>query len=296
MPRVYRASVFTNQKQHWQCDLLSEVYSDGTFELLPILDTPYIDKSGRHFPATPEEWLDEVGLERARREHLRTYGDLPSWHDPKKSVADYVKFDKASEWVVHDDPDLHTLMAYGDVNSVRGRALFNMRPGDWITFIAHLAYAKKPGQPNPKHAKTGWYLVGCLKAQHIEFAGAGRTFSDRAKGHAHWLWSQYEDMRVGDTPHNMIICGDRQRKDQRFDFAVPLLTREDAMRLIRDKHNKPLDPVKKNPGKSVKSSVNYHTRTGRCIGDTSKPSDKAYLRELRSAILERNPTLKNLLW
>lgn len=287
MPKVYRTSVFTNQKEHWKYDLMSEVYPDGTFEVLPIL--------AHAEPLVKEDFKAHV------RTHLRTYADVPSWHQPKKSVVEYVKHRNADDLVVHDDPNLHTLMAYGDIRlrrngkkSVRGSGLFSMKPGDWITFIAHLAYAKKPGQPDPMHSKTGWYLVGCLKAQHIDFAGAGRIFSDRAKGHAHWLWGQYDDMTWGKEPHNMIICGDQKRKDQRFQIAIPVLTREDAMRLIRDKHGKPLDPS--NGKQTVKSSIGSHTRTGRCIGDTSKPSDKAYLRELRSAILERNPSLKDLLW
>jgi hypothetical protein len=287
MAGVYRASVYTNQKEHWKYDLMSEVYPDGTFEVLPILQ--------HKEPCVKEDCYEHV------RRYLRTYADVPSWHHPKQSVVDFLNYPGASDLVVHDDPDLHTLMAYGDIRlrhdgrkSVRGSGLFSMKPGDWITSIAHLAYAKRPGEPDPTHKKTGWYLVGCLRAQHIDFAGAGREFSDRAKGHAHWLWGQYDDMTWGKEPHNMIVCGDRQRRDQRFETAIPVLTREDAMRLIRDKQNQPLDPTSGN--QTVKSSIGSHTRTGRCIGDTTKSEDKAYLGELRSAILERNPSLHDLLW
>lgn len=285
--KVYRASVFTNQKQHWKHDLLSEVYPDGTFEVLPILE---YDE-----PVVKEDCYKHV------RKHLRTYADVPSWHQPKKSVVEYIKYPEAADLVVHDDPNLHTLMAYGDIRlrqdgrkSVRGSGLFSMKPGDWIMFIAHLAYAQRPGKPEPKHPRTGWYLVGCLKAEHIDFAGAGREFSDRSKGHAHWLWGQYEDMKWGKEPHNMIICGDQRRKDQRFEIAIPVLTREDALILIRDKHGKPLDTD--DGDQTVKSQIGSFTRTGRCIADTDKRGDKAYLKRLRSAILLGNPTLVDLLW
>lgn len=66
------------------------------------------------------------------------------------------------------------------------------------------------------------------------------------------------------------------------------------MRLIRDKHNQPLDT--NNGSQTVKSSIGSYTRTGRRIADTNEPKDRAYLKALRSAILERNASLKGLLW
>lgn len=288
MTGIYRASVYTNQKDHWRFNLLSEVYPDGTFELLPILETS-------------EPLLIDECRKKARK-YLRTYGDIPSWHRPGKSIVEFMKFKpEVAKWVVHDDPDLHTLMAYGDIRmrrdgtkSIRGAGLFSMQSGDWIMFIAHLAFAKKPGEPDAKHERTGWYLVGCLRATCVEFAGAGQQFSDRTRGHAHWLWGQLEDHSWGTEPHNMIICGDPGRKDQRFERAVPVLTRADALRLIRDKHGTPVDPNEGN--QTVKSCIGSYTRTGRRIADCSVKSDAPYLRRLRAAILDRNPSLSDLLW
>lgn len=287
MSRVFRASVFTNQKEHWRYRLMSEVYPDGTFEVLPILQY--------------DEPLEKRDFKPHVRKHLRTYADVPSWHQPNKSVAAYIKHKNAAGLVVHDDPDLHTLMAYGDIRerrngkrSIRGGGLFTLKPGDYLLFIAHLAYAERPGEPNAKHAKTGWYLVGCLKSTHVEFAGAGRQFSDRVKGHAHWLWGQYDDLTWGSEPHNMIACGHPKRGDQRFEFAVPILTRKDAIRLLRDKHGQPVDPS--NSNQTVKSAIGSYTRTGRCIGDAANPDHAAYLYDLREAILDRNSSLADLLW
>lgn len=288
MPRVYRASVFTNQKQHWKYGLLSEVYPEGTFEVLPILE--------HDEPCVKDDCHKHV------RKHLRTYADVPSWHQPDISVAEYLGLSpEAKKWVVHDDPDLHTMMAYGDIRerrdgtrSARGAGLFSMVPGDWLLFIAHLAYAQSPGKGDPKHHRTGWHLVGCLRAEHVDFAGAGRGFSNRAKGHAHWRWGQFEDMTWGNKPHNMIVCGEPGRADQRFKIAIPVLTHEDAIDLIRDKHGKPLDTDEGE--QSVKSQIGSFTRMGRCIGDTEKRGDKAYLKRLRDAILLGNPTLHDLLW
>ena len=277
MPRIFRASVYSNSKSEWPLGLYSEVYDDETFELVPIQDKD-----------------QEDGVE------PRTYDQVPSWHDPKQSLAKYLRMPRnLTQMSCHDDPDLHTHMAYGEAYTARGSALFDMDKGDYLLFIAHLCYADSPGNPIPKHPRSGWYLVGCLKVSYIEEAGGGKSYSKKVSHHAHYRLDRHHDFSQWDGVVNTILCGDSSRKDQRFSRAVPILTAEQCRRLVRDKNRKVVDPeqpTRNGNMLTVKSCVGSYTRTGQCIGDTEDKADDKYLSTLRKEILERNPGLQDLLW
>lgn len=279
MGKVYLASLFTNKKQHWGQGLISEVYGDGTFEVVPICN----------------------GWSEAYRGDV-TYAGVPSWHDRKKSLAELLRYDKQrASLLVHDDPDLHTCFAYGDVWGPKSAALFRATPGDWLLVIANMAYAARFGQPDIGHALTGWHLVGCIAIEHMDYAGNGEFHGDRVRWHQHWRDAKRARYDRADGRYSVIVAGDPKQHEQRFERAVPLLTAGAVSALLRDRHGKPIDVNEKNAaGKrkftSVMACLASYTRAIRPIADTDDEADASYLTRLRKAILVLNPQAKRVLW
>lgn len=281
---VYLASLFTNRKEHWKPEsrrLASEVYRDGTFELVPI----QANQGKRH----PED---------------RTYADIPSWRDSKKSLAKLLRFDSERAGIIaHDDPSLHRDIGYGygDVYGPKSSRLFDAQKGDWLLIVSNLAYADEHGRPEYGHKRSGWHLVGCIAIEHVDFAGNGKHHSKAVNWHQHWRDSNKWGYDKAKGLISVIVAGDPKLHDQRFEKAVPLLTGADVASLLRDKHDKPIDVNEKNAaGKrkfpSVMSCLASYTRAIRPIADTEDKADASYLTRLRKAIIELNPGAKKVLW
>lgn len=281
---VYLASLFTNKKEHWKPEpqrLASEVYRDGTFELVPI-----------------------EGSQKKRHADDRTYGEIPSWRDPKKSLAKLLRFDGSrAGMVAHDDPCLHRDIGYGygDVYGPKSSRLFDARKGDWLLIISNLAYADEHGRPDYLHSKSGWHLVGCIAIEQVDFAGDGKHHGEAVNWHQHWRDSRKWGYDRADGQCSVIVAGDPKLHEQRFEKAVPLLTGNAVANLLRDKHDKPIDVnIKNAAGKrkfpSVMSCLASYTRAIRPIADTDDKADASYLSRLHKAIIELNPGAKNVLW
>ncbi len=279
MGNVYLASLYTNKTQHWGRGLVSEVYPDGTFELVPISN----DWGKRH--------KDD-----------RTYAEIPSWHHPQRSLADLLAFGpELARLDVHDDPDLHTNFAYGDVYGPKSSRLFGAKRGDWLLIIANMAYADEFGAADFDHPKTGWYFVGCLKIDTIDFAGAGKFHTDRVRWHQHWRDARIHRYDQFEEYTSVIVAGDRNRREQRFAKAVPVLSEQDVARLLRDKHGRQLTVRERNARgqrkfPTVMACVGSYTRAIRPVADTDDPRDKRYLATLREAILRHNPNAERIIW
>lgn len=268
---VYLASLFTNKSQHWKRGLASEVYEDGTFELVPI-------------PA---------GCTKTHPED-RTYDDIPSHRDPRKSLAAVLGFDHSrAKQHAHDDPDLHTGFGYGDVWRPKSAALFDASPGDWLLIIANLAFATKPGRPKFSSKRTGWHFVGCLKIAEIDFAGNGHFHSKSVAWHQHARDAKKFRYDSVDGDFSVIVAGKKKAIAQRFTHAVPVLTDNEASQLLRDKHGNPLNA---GPFPSVMSCIGSYTRGIRVIGCTYDSRDRSYLAKLRSTLTTSNSNAEEVLW
>ncbi len=292
MASVFLASLYANKKAHWHRGLASEVYDDGTFELVPI-----------HFE---RRWGEP-------HQNDKTYSEIPCWHDPKQSLAQFLRYDdKRRGAVTHDDPDFHSEFAYGERQDAQNRkagALFGAKHGgrgkgaqvgDWVLVVANMAFAKKPGKPEPNHPRTGWHLVSCLKVERLDYAGKGKGHSQAVSWHQHARDCERLNYASEDEHVSLILAGNKTRRDQRFSHAIPLLNRESTMSLLRDKKKQPVDPTLPKPsGKhyaTVMECVASFTRTVRCIGETNIEADRGYLKRLNDAILVKNESLRDLLW
>lgn len=279
MSRVFLASLYVNKSQHWKRRLVSEVYSDGTFELVPI----------------PSGWTNAIKGD-------RTYDEVPSWHDPKASLAELLRYDVGrAKTIVHDDPDLHTHFAYGDGYAPKSAALFNAEPGDWLLMIANLAFAHQFGEPVLTHPRTGWYFVGCLHIKKVDLAGAGKFHDDSLSHHQHWRDAKYRRYDLDPRHSSVIVAGLKTMRCQRFTNAVPVLSKQAVARLLRDKNGRRILMDEAGRGgqhkfTSVMSCVGSYTRAIRSIGDTECDDDNRYLSELRREIMRYNPAADSLLW
>ncbi|CAG0991569.1 hypothetical protein PLCT2_02500 [Planctomycetaceae bacterium] len=232
---IYLASLFSNKSQHWKRGLASEVYEDGTFELVPI-------------PA---------GCTKAHPED-KTYDDIPSHRNPRKSLAEVLGFDRGrSKQHAHDDPDLHTGFGYGDVRGPKSAALFDATPGDWLLIIANLAFASKSGRPDLSNHRTGWHFVGCLKISAVDFAGNGRFHSSTFAWHQHARDAKKFRYDMADGDFSIVVAGKKKATAQRFAYAVPVLSATNASELLRDKCG---NPVNAERFPTVMSCIGSYTR------------------------------------
>jgi hypothetical protein len=278
MARIFLASLYSNKSDDWPLGLMSEVYQDGTFELVPIPS-----RSTRHHPED------------------RTYAEIPSWHKPTRSLARLLKYDsRCARMIAHDDPDLHTGFGYGDIWSPKSAALFYSKPGDWLLIIANLAFALDFGEGVPDHERSGWHLVGCLRLSEVDWAGDGHSHRNSVSWHQHWRndlrWRR--NRRSG--PCSVIVAGEPRRREQRFSVAVPLLTPGSVARLLRDKKRRPIDVLQRVRGRrkfaTTVSCVGSYTRAIREIADTEDPADRVYLARLKRGIVGCNPQADRIIW
>ena len=131
--RIYLANVGANSS-HGQ--LVSPLFENGTFELLPI---------------------PEIIRTREARERTVRYRDLRSHYNPEQDLLQYIP-QKMWDNACHNDPEFKTL-TYGD-NGTNGRssALTQLGEGDALLFIARLE--QRTAISRTRH--SGFYLIGGL--------------------------------------------------------------------------------------------------------------------------------------
>jgi len=112
--RLYVINVGVNANDAQKYQLRSPIFSDRSFEFVPIRES---------------ERFSEVGT-------IPRYCDLPSWTGRWNSLARLLP-EKQSKALVHHDPDFEYL-TYGDIPSSRGAALKGAEPGDQLWFLARL--------------------------------------------------------------------------------------------------------------------------------------------------------------
>lgn len=234
----------------------------------------------------------------------RTYADIPSWRDPKKSLAKLLRFDSERAGIIaHDDPCLHRDIGYGygDVYGSKSSNLFDAQEGDWLLIVSNLAYADEQGRPDYDNKRSGWHLVGCIAIEQVDFAGSGKHHGDAVNWHQHWRDSRKWRYDKVDGDRSVVVAGDSMLHEQRFTKAVPILTEATMHQLLWDVNRKPYDLYALNKsGKRKFSSVMHaiasYTRAIRPIADTEDKADASYLSRLRKAIIELNPGAKKVLW
>ena len=209
----------------------SPIFSDGTFELLPIPeDSPVVSDS------------------------RRTYADLSAYNAVYPELTRFLPKNWENK-PCHHDPDFESF-TYGD-NCDRVPKAFGLRSakkGDFIFFLARLEYYKAD-------LFTGiadFYLVGYLVVESVYQKPSSDVLSI-IKKNAH-VQRALEDSIFWDG--FWVFQGSLQ--SQRFKFAVPF-TLEFASQVLRQANGSPwVTSFKRSPLQVIGS----YTRTARCVINT----------------------------
>ena len=135
-PKIWLANVGANAAHPFS----SPRFEDGTFELLPIPESPPT--------AGP---------------HSVRYADVPSFNDPARTLGRWVP-ERFRKTATHYDPEFSAL-TYGDnvERNARAAALRGVREGDVLFFIVRLA----DWVAGEFTGRCGFYLAGFLQGESI---------------------------------------------------------------------------------------------------------------------------------
>ena len=196
--RIYLANIGANSSHR---QIVSPLFPDGTFELLPI---PEGDRT-----------LDDSP-------HAVHYRDLRSYYNSGDGLLHYVHKDFRNT-ACHNDPDF-TTFTYGD-NGTNGRssALAQLSGGDVLLFLARL---EKFVEGN-RTQKSGFYLVGGLRVDHANFITPNSVGRERFVNNAHVVRGDGQFLGVAGS-----------RQSRRFERAIPI-TRGICDAVFRDKDGSP---------------------------------------------------------
>ncbi|MBI4218743.1 MAG: hypothetical protein HY682_01270 [Chloroflexi bacterium] len=250
--RIWLANVGANSSHSYS----SPLFPDGTFEVLPIVETPPL--------AGP---------------HSVRFADLRSFNDPGTSLARWVP-ERLHNAAAHFDPEFLTY-TYGDncATAPRAAALKNVQRGDLIFFVARLARWER----NRFSGEPGFFLVGFLEVDSVvsDVRGAPRdALLARVRANAHirrglndpaW-WNGF-----------WVFAG--TARSNRFRHGVPV-DRDFVSEVLRDARG---GPWRWNRNRSELQTIGSYTRSCRCIIDESNAEAAPRVTALRQRIKRHNP-------
>ena len=251
--RIWLANVGANAAHPF----FSPRFEDGTFELLPIPESP-----------------PEAGP------HSVVFADVPAFNDSDETLGRWVP-ERFLGVATHYDPEFTTL-TYGDHvgRNARAVALRGVQPGDVMFFIVRLA----DWIDGAFTGRFGFYLAGFLEV--------GSILSDvRAEP------SETELKRYRTNAHIRRGCNDPSEnwdgfwvfggsdKSMRLKYGVPV------DRALADSVFRRADGGRWNwnPARTELQTIGSYTRSCRCVIDTSEADGRERAAALWSAVEELNP-------
>ena len=189
--KLYVVNVGANMQHARELALRSPVFSDGSFEFVPIRET-----------ACPT------------LETLPKYMELPSWTGAWTTLAAVVPPALHSARV-HADPDL-ALLTYGDAQKSRGSSLADAAPGDQLWFLARLWEYRGGGFSGP----SAFHFVARyeLEANVVVATPRGLTPDQQERAAANPHWKRRD---AGWVDQSRILLGAPARS-ARFARALPV--------------------------------------------------------------------------
>ena len=281
--RVYIINVGANSSHH---PLRSVVYEDGRFELVPIPEPTEPDNSNKSACSTS----------------YKRYRDCRAYNT-NHPLCDVVPIpERYLDRAVHDDPDFDT-MTYGDTLTGRGRALTQVRQGDWLLFLANLVPLDAQYMFKAFH---GLFLVGLMvvdttlsttQATPIAMDDARLTrFAANAHVIAHQAQQEAQQAATPYLDNTLLMAGlDADIAPwQRFEKAVPF-SRQIIHELdLRDGKGQPWQWTHTPDGQSTQSElmrVNVYTRTPRAHLCFDRSEDAPRLKQLWSILKSYNTAM-----
>ena len=132
---VYIVSVGVNKTNEKNDGLMSPIFSDQKFEFLPIMEGRSTKKTKR-------------------------YCDLKSFYSKSSNLYEYIP-QECWEEHIHLDPNFDYYL-YGDIPTVRGHNLYNIKNGDIILFITSLVQYK---MNRYNRSKRNFYFIGEIEVE-----------------------------------------------------------------------------------------------------------------------------------
>ena len=250
--RIYLANVGANSSHPFA----SPRFSDGTFELLPIAETP--SEPGPH-------WV--------------RFSDLMRWSDHGASLSHWVP----ERWLnraAHADPEFHA-RTYGDNcdTAPRAAAFRAIRPGDLLFFFANLV----DWEHDRRSGLSRFYLVGFLQIDSILRSVLSQPAPEdmaRFGGNAH-VRRGLNDPRWWS---GFWVFGGTARS-RRFEHDVPVDRRfaRDILRTARG------SPWRWDGHRTDLQVIGSYTRSCRCIINPSDAEGWERFRALANAVEQANP-------
>ena len=252
-PKIWLANVGANAAHPF----FSPRFEDGTFELLPIPETP-----------------PEAGP------HSVVYADVPAFNDAAATLGTWVP-ERYRQTATHYDPEFGTL-TYGDnvERNARAAALRDVALGDMMFLIVRLA----DWTDGAFTGRFGFYLAGFLEVQTILSgvrAEPSRAEFDRYRTNAHIRRGLNDRAEHWD---GFWVFGGSTRS-KRLTRGVPV------DRALADRVFKRADGGRWNwnPARSELQTIGSYTRSCRCVIDTSEPDGIKRAGLLWGAVEEHNP-------
>ncbi|MBT3942229.1 MAG: hypothetical protein HOC77_06035 [Chloroflexi bacterium] len=236
-------------------------FDDGTFELLPIPETP-----------------TEAGP------HSVRYADVPSFQHPGETLGRWVP-ERFRDTATHYDPEFQTL-TYGDnvERNARAAGLRGVESGDVLFFIVRLA----DWIDGEFSGRFGFYLAGFLEIESI-LAGVEEhpTQAEMARYgvNAHIRRGLNDPSQHWDR---FWIFGGSERS-KRLTHAVPV------DRVLADGVFRRADGGlwNWNPSRTELQTIGSYTRTCRCVIDVSEPGGPERADLLWEAVEKLNPGIRH---
>ena len=255
-PKIWLANVGANAAHPFS----SPRFEDGTFELLPIPESPPT--------AGP---------------HSVRYADVPSFNDPARTLGRWVP-ERFRKTATHYDPEFSAL-TYGDnvERNARAAALRGVREGDVLFFIVRLA----DWAAGEFTGRFGFYLAGFLQVESIlsgVWSKPSEAELDRYGANAHVRRGLN---RPSDHWDGFWVFGG-SRKSRRLRRAVPV-DRALAERIFRRADG---GRWLWNPSRSELQTIGSYTRACRCVIDTSSVDGRERAALLWSAVEALNPGVR----
>jgi len=249
--RIFIVNVGVNASHY---PLQSPIFADGSFEFVPI----------------PE-------YRRFEGPDIQIYRNLRSYYWPEKDLLRYIP-ERFHNTQVHDDPEFDT-PTYGDSMSRRAANLREVRPGDFLFFLARLVRY----EGNRFSGQAGFFFIGFIEVEEI-LANVSR----KPPPEVIEAWCPNAHIRRGladSSAHDGFYIFKGTKRSTRFWRAVRL-DRKLADRCLRTAAGKPWHW---DPNKSELQVIGSYTRAVRCHIDPSEPSGFQRASNFWQAIIRVNP-------
>jgi len=251
MGRIFVVNVGVNTSDY---PLRSPIFADGSFEFVPI-------REYRRFEG-PD---------------IHIYGDLRSYYWREKDLLRYIP-ERFHDEQVHDDPEFDT-PTYGDSMSPRAANLRQVKPGDFLFFLARLV-----GYEGTRFSdQAGFYFIGFIEVEDIL-----SNVSRKPTPEVIETWRRNAHTRRGladPSAYDGFYAFKGTGRSTRFWRAVRL-DRKLANRCLRTAAGK---AWRWDPNKSELQVIGSHTRAVRCHIDPADPSGFERASDFWQAIILANP-------